>query len=144
MLSHAGMSGSRTEFQRIAALARLFGPATAPDVGIGDDAAVLHPSTAVLATVDAAVEGVHFRREFATLDVVSQRAIEAAAQTVFDKSAVDLTLATLAPNAKQNGWELAWLGSEVRVPTPVVRLDHDNASLVATWDNEADDVYDSA
>lgn len=82
MLSHAGMSGSRTEFQRIAALARLFGPATAPDVGIGDDAAVLHPSTAVLATVDAAVEGVHFRREFATLDVVSQRAIEAAASDI--------------------------------------------------------------
>lgn len=72
----------RSEFGRIATLAGMFGAPPEPDVGIGDDAAVLHPSGAVLATVDASVEGVHFRRGFASLDVLSQRAIEAAASDI--------------------------------------------------------------
>ncbi len=69
---------SRSEFERIARLAACFGEPAPPDVGIGDDAAVLHPAGPVLATVDAAVEGRHFRRDLCDLEGVSERAIEAA------------------------------------------------------------------
>ena len=70
------------EFQRIARLAALFGRPSPPDVGIGDDCAVLFPSGAVVATVDAAVEGVHFRRDLLSLEDASCRAVEAAASDV--------------------------------------------------------------
>ena len=70
------------EFQRIARLASLFGTPPPPDVGIGDDCAVLFPSGAVVVTVDAAVEGVHFRRELLSLGDAASRAIEAAASDV--------------------------------------------------------------
>jgi thiamine-monophosphate kinase len=70
------------EFERVERLASVFGDARAPDLGIGDDAAVLHPAGAVIATVDAAVEGVHFRRDLLPLEDVSSRAIEAAASDV--------------------------------------------------------------
>jgi thiamine-monophosphate kinase len=73
---------SRSEFDRIARLTARFGLAPPPDLGIGDDAAVLHPRGALVATVDASVEGVHFRRDFAPLDVLCARAIEAAASDV--------------------------------------------------------------
>lgn len=48
-------------------------------VGIGDDAAVLRAREDVVLTVDVAVEDVHFRRSFATLDVIAARAFHAAA-----------------------------------------------------------------
>ncbi len=48
-------------------------------VGIGDDAAVLRTDGPLVATVDAAVEGVHFRRAFARLDALARRAFVAAA-----------------------------------------------------------------
>lgn len=70
------------EFQRIARLTALFGRPTPPDVGIGDDCAVLHPPGAVVVTVDAAVEGVHFRRDLLSLEDASCRAVEAAASDV--------------------------------------------------------------
>ena len=70
------------EFQRIARLAARFGRPPAPDVGIGDDCAVLFPTGAVVATVDAAVEGVHFRRDLLSLEDASSRAVEAAASDV--------------------------------------------------------------
>lgn len=73
---------SRTEFDRIARLTARFGAPPPPDVGIGDDAAVIYPRGALVATVDAAVEGVHFRRSFAAMDVLSARAVEAAASDV--------------------------------------------------------------
>lgn len=73
---------SRGEFARIERLTSLFGQPPRPDLGIGDDAALLHPQGAILATVDAAVEGVHFRRGFLSLADVSRRAIEAAASDV--------------------------------------------------------------
>lgn len=48
-------------------------------VGIGDDAAVLAPSTTpVVWTIDAQVEGVHFRRDFMSLADVGYRATMAA------------------------------------------------------------------
>lgn len=73
---------SRSEFDRIARLTARFGAPPPPDLGIGDDAAVIHPRGALVATVDAAVEGVHFLRSFASMDVLSARAVEAAASDV--------------------------------------------------------------
>ena len=49
-------------------------------VGIGDDAAVLAPTTAPLVwTIDAQVEGVHFRRDFMSMEDLGYRATMAAA-----------------------------------------------------------------
>ncbi|MFO0646395.1 MAG: thiamine-phosphate kinase [Polyangiales bacterium] len=70
------------EFERIERLRAIFGEPAAPDVGIGDDAAILNPAGPVIATVDAAVEGVHFRRDLLSLSDASSRAIEAAASDV--------------------------------------------------------------
>ena len=48
-------------------------------MGIGDDAAVLTPSTSPLVwTIDAQVEGVHFRRDFMSMEDVGYRATMAA------------------------------------------------------------------
>jgi thiamine-monophosphate kinase len=67
------------EFDRIARLARRFRGPAAPAIGIGDDAAVLPVTAGPLAvTVDASVEGVHFRRAWAPLDRLARRAVEAA------------------------------------------------------------------
>ncbi len=74
------MSGG--EFDRIARLSKVFGEAVSPDLGIGDDAAVLHPQGLLIASVDAAVEGVHFRRDLLTLEEASSRAVEAAASDI--------------------------------------------------------------
>jgi thiamine-monophosphate kinase len=67
------------EFDRIARLsARFRGPA-APAIGIGDDAAVLPVVEGPLVvTVDASVEDVHFRRAWAPLDRLAERAVHAA------------------------------------------------------------------
>jgi thiamine-monophosphate kinase len=70
------------EFERIERLKSWFGPTIAPDVGIGDDAAVLHPDGPVVVTVDAAVEEVHFRRDLISWSDVSARAIEAAVSDI--------------------------------------------------------------
>jgi thiamine-monophosphate kinase len=70
---------SATEFERIARLRARFRGPRPPAVGIGDDAAVL-PTIAgtLVVTVDASVEGVHFRRAWAPLDHLAARAVEAA------------------------------------------------------------------
>ncbi len=47
---------------------------------IGDDAAVLEPN--LVLTVDTVVEGTHFRREFAPLEVLARRAVMAAASDI--------------------------------------------------------------
>jgi thiamine-monophosphate kinase len=66
------------EFERIARLRELFGAPPPPDLGIGDDCAVLHDPRPLVITVDAAVEGVHFDRRWITDDDLSARAVEAA------------------------------------------------------------------
>lgn len=73
---------ARAEFDRIARLTARFGAPPPPDLGIGDDAAILHPRGALVATVDASVEGIHFRRSFAPLEVLTARAVEAAASDI--------------------------------------------------------------
>jgi thiamine-monophosphate kinase len=55
------------------------GSAAPVTVGIGDDAAVLAPSAgATVLSVDAAVEGVHFRRDWASWRQLGRRAVSAA------------------------------------------------------------------
>lgn len=69
------------EFSRIGRIEAILGrPRGDVTVGIGDDAAVLAPSPcAQVLTVDTQVEGVHFRRDFASLAVLGRRAFTAAA-----------------------------------------------------------------
>lgn len=67
------------EFDLIAALrARL--PATGPGVllGVGDDAAVTAPEGVTATSVDAIVEGVHFRRSSMPLEAIGRRALATA------------------------------------------------------------------
>jgi thiamine-monophosphate kinase len=68
------------EFTRIRKLAQLFASdAEAVQLGIGDDAAVLHPQVKPLVlSVDVAVEGVHFDRAFLSWAQVGARAMTAA------------------------------------------------------------------
>ncbi len=71
-----------SEWDRIEALQAIFAGAALPGVvvGIGDDAAVLSPGPDPLVwTVDAAVDGVHFRRELLTFVDLGYRATMAAA-----------------------------------------------------------------
>jgi len=88
-----GNSRSWGERQAIGALARLLeggapggrppSGGTRTKLGIGDDAAVLEPGRGLLVwTVDACVEGVHFRREWLTLEDVGWRALQAAVSDV--------------------------------------------------------------
>jgi len=73
-----------SEDELVAALARIFGQRAptsgAVQLGIGDDAAVLAPSAAsAVLSVDAAIEGVHFRFEYASPEQLGARAFRAAA-----------------------------------------------------------------
>lgn len=70
-----------SEEERIARLAEIFGAAPPGVVaGIGDDAAVLAPvGEAIVWTVDAAVEGTHFRREWLSFEDIGYRSTMAAA-----------------------------------------------------------------
>jgi thiamine-monophosphate kinase len=66
------------EFDLIAALrARLPAPPPGLLVGPGDDAAVTEVRGVSVTSVDAIVEGVHFRREWAPLDTVGRKALAA-------------------------------------------------------------------
>jgi thiamine-monophosphate kinase len=75
-----------SELSRLERLRRFFSRSPLPRgiaVGIGDDAAVLSPGGESLVwTVDAAVEGVHFRREWMSLEDVGFRSLMAAASDV--------------------------------------------------------------
>jgi thiamine-monophosphate kinase len=71
-----------SELSRLARLRELFGttPVGGIVVGIGDDAAVLAQGSGSLVwTVDSSVEGVHFRREWASLRDIGWRSFMAAA-----------------------------------------------------------------
>lgn len=71
-----------SEWERIEALRAAFAAPSIAGVvlGIGDDAAVLAPEPDLLVwTVDAAVDGVHFRRDLASLVDIGYRATMAAA-----------------------------------------------------------------
>jgi thiamine-monophosphate kinase len=79
------------EFERIARLARRFGQPPPPAVGIGDDCAVLPPTSyATALKVDASVEGVHFTRALLALDQAAERAVEA---TLSDLAAAGASIA---------------------------------------------------
>lgn len=70
-----------SEWARIDMLRGVFGGGADPAVllGIGDDAAVLAPSAEPLVwTIDAAVDGVHFRRDLLSLTDIGYRATMAA------------------------------------------------------------------
>ncbi|MBO6940778.1 MAG: thiamine-phosphate kinase [Deltaproteobacteria bacterium] len=71
-------------------------------VANGDDAAVFAPSSEPLvATVDVSVEGVHFRRSFASLDVLGRRAAMGAASDLAAMGArpTGLLIALVLPSA---------------------------------------------
>lgn len=73
-----------SEFDLIARIADILGSAgPGVELGIGDDAAVLSPSAKrSVITVDAAVEGVHFRRDWMDLEDIGYRATVAAASDI--------------------------------------------------------------
>jgi thiamine-monophosphate kinase len=67
------------EFELLARLReRLPPPGPRVRVGMGDDAAVTVPGGATATSVDALVEGVHFRREHATLAQIGRKALAVA------------------------------------------------------------------
>jgi thiamine-monophosphate kinase len=72
-----------SELSRVELLRRLFSAGELPrgvEIGIGDDAAVLSGGTRPLIwTVDAAVEGVHFQRDWLSFEDVGWRSLAAAA-----------------------------------------------------------------
>ena len=82
-----------SELERVAHLAAIFGAAAPPGVllGIGDDAAVLAPCAEPLVwTVDAAVEGTHFRREWLSFEDIGYRSTMAAASDLAAMGAAPL------------------------------------------------------
>lgn len=86
------------EFARIARIAAILGSAPpGVELGIGDDAAVLAPSSErTVVTVDAVIEDVHFRRDWMSFEDVGYRATVAAASDV------------LAMGARPTGAVAAW------------------------------------
>jgi thiamine-monophosphate kinase len=83
------------ERARIDRIARAFGGRTWPDVllGIGDDAAVLRSGAdALVWTVDASVEGTHFRRAWLAMSSIGYRATMAAASDLAAMGASPLGL----------------------------------------------------
>ena len=76
------------EFEHIAHLKVLFGALAPPDVGIGDDAAILHDPRPLVITVDSAVEGVHFDRRWLSVADIAARAVEAAVSDLAAMGAV--------------------------------------------------------
>ncbi|HEY2479312.1 MAG TPA: thiamine-phosphate kinase [Solirubrobacterales bacterium] len=87
------------EFELLALLRERL-PAAGPQVrlGSGDDAAVTMPGGAVATSVDALVEGVHFRRETTTLRQIGRKAISTA-------------LSDLAAMGASPGEAYVWLGA---------------------------------
>lgn len=107
-----------SEWTKIALLRAAFGARAGEHVrlGIGDDAAVLAPAAEPLVwTVDASVEGVHFRRDLLSLADVGYRATMAAASDLAAMGAAPLGLlaALVLPRAITDD-ELAAIASGQR------------------------------
>lgn len=79
MADQKEMSGAITEEEMIAEIRKRFARVPAGILGVGDDAAIVTLNGPLVTSVDAMIEGVHFRREFAPLEVLAGRALEAAA-----------------------------------------------------------------
>lgn len=81
-----------SEFERIATLARRFAaPARGTVVGIGDDAAVLSPAAVPLVwTIDAQIDGTHFRLDWLGWEDVGWRSFMAAASDLAAMGATPL------------------------------------------------------
>src|SRR3954468_24999881 len=96
---------ARSELHRIELLSKVFSSSgSAPSsvlLGIRDAAAVLAPSAEPLVwTVDAAVEGVHFRREWLSFEDIGYRSTMAAASDLaaMGASALGLLAALILPD----------------------------------------------
>jgi thiamine-monophosphate kinase len=136
---------SSGEFERIARLKRRFHRVVPEvEIGAGDDCAVLRPNDAAIAiSVDAQVEGVHFRRSWASLAVLGRRAVMAAASDlaamgsrpiaifsalILPKTFDDASLESLAEGFERAGDELGApiaggnlaSGSELSITTTVI------------------------
>ncbi|TFG45283.1 MAG: thiamine-phosphate kinase [Gemmatimonadales bacterium] len=89
--------GGGPEFDRIRAIAAALGPAA---TGLGNDCAVLPPGFGeVVLSTDLSVEGVHFRREWLSLEEIGWRAASAALSDLAAAGAepVGLTASVGAP-----------------------------------------------
>ena len=89
--------GGGAEFERIRAIAAALGPAAA---GLGNDCAVLPPGFGeVVLSTDMSVEGVHFRRDWLTLEEIGWRAASSALSDLAAAGAevVGLTASVGAP-----------------------------------------------
>ena len=92
--------GPGREFDRVRRIAAALGPRAAE---LGDDCAVLTPSNrALVASTDVSVEGVHFRRDWLTLEEIGWRATAAALSDLAAEGAEPagvLVALTVAPAA---------------------------------------------
>ena len=96
------------EFSRIAQIRRrLYRESTEVRIGIGDDAAVLAPPGAEeVVSVDAAVEGVHFYRDFAAWPQIGFRSLVAALSDLAAMGAEPRAslVALILPESFQDQW----------------------------------------
>lgn len=102
MLAHLPL-GSGREFDRIRAIVEALGPAAE---GIGDDCAVLPVGGVTLAvSTDVSVEGVHFRRDWLSMEEVGFRATASALSDLaaMGADATGVLVALVLPRASANG-----------------------------------------
>ena len=97
-----------TESEVIALLAQVFATQNPKvEIGIGDDAAVLHTSARTVITTDMAVEGVHFRRDWSTPFEIGRKITAANLADVFAMGAKP-TFLVVAVSLTGNE-ELSWV-----------------------------------
>ena len=97
-----------TESEVIALLAQVFATQNPKvEIGIGDDAAVLHTSARTVITTDMAVEGVHFRRDWSTPFEIGRKITAANLADVFAMGAKP-TFLVVAVSLTGNE-ELSWI-----------------------------------
>ncbi len=97
-----------TESEVIALLAQVFAAQNPKvEIGIGDDAAVLHTSARTVITTDMAVEGVHFRRDWSTPFEIGRKVTAANLADVFAMGAKP-TFLVVAVSLTGNE-ELSWI-----------------------------------